>query len=71
MKNFRYLTGCLDEVIKPLVMKLSKINGYVKTFKDKGGDNNKNNQLMSFRIDDDELLEKYITFWTKIEDLLN
>ena len=71
MKNFRYLTGCLDEVIEPLVMKLSKINGYVKTFKDKGGDNNKNNQLMSFRIDDDELLEKYITFWTKIEDLLN
>ena len=71
MKNFRYLTGCLDEVIEPLVMKLSKINGYVKTFKDKGEDNNKNNQLMSFRIDDDELLEKYITFWTKIEDLLN
>ena len=28
---------------------------YVKTFEDKGGDNNKNNTLMSLHIDDDKL----------------
>ena len=26
---------------------------------------------MSFRIDDEKLLEKYKTIWTKIEDLKN
>ena len=39
------------------------------TFKDKGGDMNKNNKLMSLHIDDDKLLEKHKTIWTKIEDL--
>ena len=36
---------------------------YVKTFKDK------NNELMSFSIDDDKLLEKYLPISAKIEDL--
>ena len=39
--------------------------------KDKGGNKNKNNKLMSSRIDDDKLFEKYKTIWTKIEDLKN
>ena len=43
----------------------------VKTFKVKVGDKDKNNKLMSFRIDDDKLLVKYKTIWTKIEDSLN
>ena len=34
-----------------------------------GGDKNKNNKLMS--CDDDKLLEKYNTIWTKIESLKN
>ena len=42
-----------DESIRPLVLKLLKMSGYVRTFK---GENNK---LMSLRIDDDMLLEKY------------
>ena len=42
------------------------MSGYVKTFKDKGGDKNMNNKLMSFRIDDDKLFKKYKTIWTKI-----
>ena len=29
----------------------------------------KNNKLTSFCIDDEKLLEKYKTIWTKIEDL--
>ena len=45
-------------------MKLPKMSGYVKTFKVK--DKGKYNKLMSLCIDDDELLEKYETIWTKI-----
>ena len=41
------------------------MSGYVKTFKDKI------NKLMSFRRDDEKLLEKYKAIWTKIEDLKN
>ena len=40
---------------------------YVKTFKVKEGDN----KLMSFRMDDEKLLEKYKANSTKIEDLKN
>ena len=29
----------------------------------------KNNKLISFRINDEKLLEKYKAIWTKIEDL--
>ena len=35
--NSKYLTGYLDKVIKPLVLILPKINGYVKIFKVKDG----------------------------------
>ena len=45
------------------------MGGYVKIFKVKDGDKDKNNNLMSFGIDDEKLLEKYKTIWTKIEDL--
>ena len=43
------------------------MSGYVKVFQGKG----KSNILMSFRIDNEKLLEKYKTVWTKIEDLKN
>ena len=42
---------------------------YDKTFKDK--DRNKDNKLMSFRIDDENLLENYKTIWIKTEDFRN
>ena len=35
------------------------MSGYDKTFKVQGGDKDKNNKLLSFRIDDEKLLEKY------------
>ena len=35
------------------------MSGYGKTFKVKDGDKDKNNKLMTFRIDDEKLLEKY------------
>ena len=43
------------------------MSGYVKTFKVE----DKINKLMSFRRDDEKLLEKYKAIWTKIEDLKN
>ena len=33
--NSKYLTGYLDEVVRPLILILLKTSGYVKTFKDK------------------------------------
>ena len=49
----------LDKAIRPLVLIMPKMNSYVMIFKVKDGDKDKNNKLMSFRIDDKKLLEKY------------
>ena len=59
----------LDKVIRPLVSGLPKMSGYFRTFKVKDRDKGKNSKLMSFRKDDEKLLEKYKTNWTKIADL--
>ena len=48
-----------DRAIRPLVLTISKMNRYVKTFKVKDGDKDKHNKLMFFRIDDEKLLQKY------------
>ena len=42
--NSKFLIGYLNEVIRPLVLILPKISGYVKTFKVKDGDKDKNNK---------------------------
>ena len=47
------------------------MSGYVKTFKAKDGDKDKNNKLMPFRINDENLLEKYKGICTMIEDSRN
>ena len=65
--NSKYLIGYLDKAIRPLVLIMPKISGYIKTFKVKEG----NNKLMSFRTDDDKLLENYKAIWAKLEDLKN
>ena len=49
----------LDKAIRALVLIMSKMSGYVKTFKFKDGGKDKNNKLMYFRIDNEKLLEKY------------
>ena len=51
--NFHYLIRYLDEVIRTFVLILLEMSGYVKTFNDKGGDNDNNNKLISLRTDDD------------------
>ena len=38
--NSKYLIGYLDKIIRPLVLILPKMSGYVKTFKGKDGDKN-------------------------------
>ena len=58
------MIGYLDKAMRPLVLIIPKIIGYVKTFKVKEG----YNKLMSFRVDDEKVLEKYKALLTKIED---
>ena len=66
--NSTYLIGIKsDKTIRPLVLTMPKTYGYVKTSKDKEGDN----KLMSFHTNDEKLLEKYKAIWTKIADLKN
>ena len=69
--NSKYLIEYFDKDIKPLVLIMLEMSGYVETFKVKDGHRNKNNKLMSFRIDNEKVLEKYKTIWTKVEDLKN
>ena len=46
---------------------MPKMSGYVKTFKVE----DRNNELMPFRIDVEELLERYKSIWTRFEDSKN
>ena len=50
---------------------MPQMSGNVKAFKVKDEDKDKNNKLMSFRIGDEKLLEKYKSIQTKIEDFKN
>ena len=61
--------GYLDDIIRPLVLILPEMSEHVRTFEDKNRDKDKgkNNKLMSFRTDNDKLLNKYQTIWSKIE----
>ena len=61
------MIGCLHKVIRPLVLILLKMSGYVKTFKVE----DKNKKMMSFHVNDGKLLKKYKTIWTKMEGLKN
>ena len=67
----KYFIGYLDKVLRPLVLILPKLDGYVETFKVKDRGKAKNIKLISFCIDDEKLLEKYKTIWTKGEDSKN
>ena len=54
-----------DKAIRSLVLIMSKMSGYVKTFKIE----KRINKLMFFHWDDEKWIEKYKAIWTKIEDL--
>ena len=51
--NSKYLIGLLYKAISPSVLIMPKMSGYVKTFKVKDGDKNKNNKSISFCRDDE------------------
>ena len=52
------MIGYLNQVIRPIVLIMSKMVGHVKTY-----------VKASFGADDEKLLAKYIAIWTKAEDL--
>ena len=63
--NSKYFVGYSDKAMRPLVLIMPKMSGYVKTFKVE----DKNSKLISFCINDEKLLQKHKAIWTKIEDL--
>ena len=66
----KYLIGIkFDKAIRPLVLKIPKMSGYVKIFKVKEGGKDKSNKLISFLINGEKLLERYKAIWTKTENL--
>ena len=69
--NYKYLIGYLDIGIRLLVLIMPKMSGYVKTFKVKDDNKDKNKKLMSFFVDGEKLLEKYKAIWNQIEVLKN
>ena len=50
----KLLIGYLDKVIRPLVLIIPKISGYVQIFKVKDRDKDKNSKLMSLYIDNEK-----------------
>ena len=69
--NSKCFIGHLDKAIRPLVLIMPNMSWYVKIFKVKDEDKDKNNILMYFCIDDEKLWEKYKTIWTKIKNFKN
>ena len=54
----KYLIGIkFGKVVRPLVLIMPKMSGYVKTSKFKEGDKDKNNKLMPFLIEIEKLLK--------------
>ena len=55
--NSKYLIRIeFDKAIRPLALIMPKMSGYVKIFKVKEGDKDKNKKLMSFNLDGEKLL---------------
>ena len=60
----KHIIGYNDNTIGPLQLFLSKMTGYLNIFKD-------GTRKMSFLINNNEFLERYIAIWEKISDLIN
>ena len=68
IKTFsKYLIEYLDIVMKPIFLIIPKISKYVKKFNVNGGDKNKNNKMMPFRVIDEKLLENYKLFRLRLK----
>ena len=56
--NSKYLIEIkFDKALKPFVLIMPVMSGYIKIFKVKDRDKHKNNLLMSFHLDNEKLLE--------------
>ena len=61
VRTYKYFSAYLNnDVIKPLCVILSQMNGYIKCFDD-GGKN------MSFVTDDEKVYEKYDEIWNVVK----
>ena len=62
--SLKYFIGYNDEeyVIRPLLLKLPQMIGYLKEFDD--------SMTMSLRVDDSKLFKKYCKIWKTIKGLL-
>ena len=66
---FKYFIGFNDnDIIRPLYLSLSEMNGYVKKFKDKK--TTITTTTMSLIVKDKQLFKKYNKIWKKIERLM-
>ena len=64
-KGFKYFIGYQEgEIVKPLCIILAQVSGYVKYFEN-GGKN------MSFKVKDDNALDKHNKIWDKIKEKIN
>ena len=62
--NLKYFLGYNDNnVIRLLCIKLPKMIGYVRCFD--------NNKTMSFKVTDNNILEKYTEIWERVSNLMN
>ena len=62
--SFKCFIGYDDnDVIRPLLAKLSQMIGYARKFNE--------NVTMSFKVNDKQLLKNYNKIWKKIEELMN
>ena len=62
--TYKYFCGYLNnDVIKPLCVILSQMNGYIKYFDDSG-------KNLSFVTDDEKVFEKYNQIWNVVKGLL-
>ena len=61
--SIKYFIGYNDnDVIRPLLIRITEMAGYVKKFQ--------GNTTMSFNINGKQLLKKYNQIWKKIEKVL-
>ena len=62
-KSFKYYIGYNDDHIKPLRIKLLQMIGYVKHFD--------SNKAVSFKVIDNNLLEKCNEIWERVSSLMD
>ena len=67
--SFKYFTGYYNnDVITPLYLELSQMNGYINKHKNKNKNKNKNTITMSLMVKDKQLFKNYNKIWKKMKN---